>query len=117
MFGVPVVQARHKGRGERNEKSLEIRVGRSSSYLVCRRSIIALQRLESYVGEHGRVRDELQDGKPDADVLSSLHHRAAIFSDELLSIQTNLHPIVDESEERSERTRCHKDGDESKLKH
>lgn len=61
--------------------------------------------------------DELQDGKPDADVLSSFHHRAAIFSYKLLSIQSRLHPVINESEERSEGTGCHEDGDETKLNH
>ena len=61
------------------------------------------------------MRDELQDGKPDADVLHPLHHRAAIFSHKLLSVQTNLHPVIDESKERSERTSRHEDGDEAKL--
>lgn len=70
---------------------------------------------ESYVAEDGNVRDELHDGKPDADVLGSLHHWAAIFHHKLLSVQTNLNPVVNESEERSERTRRHEDGDEAKL--
>lgn len=61
--------------------------------------------------------DELQDGEPDADVLSSFHHGPAIFSYKLLSVQSRLHPVIDESEERSERTRCHEDGDETKLNH
>lgn len=61
--------------------------------------------------------DELQDRKPDADVLSSLYHRAAVFSHKLLSVQTDLHPIINESEERSEGARRHEDGDEPKLNH
>lgn len=36
VFGVAVVQARHKGRGERDEKRLQIRIGKSSDYFVCR---------------------------------------------------------------------------------
>ena len=61
------------------------------------------------------MRDELHDGKPDADVLSSLHHWAAVFHHKLLSVQTNLNPVVNEREERSERTRRHEDGDEAEL--
>lgn len=61
--------------------------------------------------------DELQDGEPDAYVLSPLHHRTAILGHKLLSIQSNLNPVVHESKERSERTRCHEDGDETKLNH
>lgn len=72
---------------------------------------------KSYIAEDGYVCDELQDGEPDANVLSSLHHWAAIFSHKLLSVQTNLHPVINKSEERSERTRCHEDGDETKLNH
>lgn len=69
----------------------------------------------THITEDGYVGDELQDGEPDANALSSLHHRAAIFTHKLLSIQTNLHPVINESEERSERTRRHEDGDETKL--
>lgn len=72
---------------------------------------------ETYIGEDGDVCDELHDGKPDTNVLSSLHHRAAILSHKLLSVQTNFHPVVNESKERSQRTRRHKDGDETKLDH
>lgn len=61
--------------------------------------------------------DELEDGEPDADALSSLHHRAAIFSHKLLSIQSNLNPVIHESKQGSERTCRHKDGDETKLNH
>lgn len=61
--------------------------------------------------------DELHDGEPDAYALSSLRYRAAIFSHKLLSVQTNLHPVIHKSEEWSERTRRHKDGDETELNH
>lgn len=61
--------------------------------------------------------DELHDGKPNADVLSSLHYRAAILSHKLLRIQSDLHPVVDESKEWRERACRHKDGDEAKLYH
>lgn len=63
------------------------------------------------------MRDELQDAEPHADVLSPLHHRPPVLRHKLLSVQTDLHPVVDEREERSERTRRHKDGDEAKLEH
>lgn len=59
-----------------------------------------LQDMQPYVGEDSDVCDELHDGKPDADVLSSLHHRAAILGHKLLRVQSDLHPVVDESEER-----------------
>lgn len=59
--------------------------------------------------------DELHNGKPDADVLSSLDHRAAILSHKLLSIQSDLHPVVDESKERRQRASSHEDGDEAEL--
>lgn len=61
--------------------------------------------------------DELQDGEPDADVLSSLYNGAAIFGHKLLRVQSRLHPVIHESEERSERTGRHEDGDEAKLNH
>lgn len=76
-----------------------------------------LPRGQPYVAEHGHVCDELQDGEPDADILSSFRHRPAILGDKLLSVQPRLHPVVNESEERSEGTRSHEDGDEPELNH
>lgn len=73
--------------------------------------------MQPYIGNDGDVCDELHDGKPDADVLSSLNHRAAILSHKLLSVQSDLHPVVDESKERRQRASRHKNGNEAKLDH
>lgn len=75
------------------------------------------QDIQSYIGDDGDVCDELHNGKPDANVLSSLNHRAPILSHKLLSVQSDFHPVVDESKERRQRARRHKDGDEAKLDH
>lgn len=41
---------------------------------------------ETYIGEDGNVCDELHDGKPDTNVLSSLHYWAAILGHKLLGV-------------------------------
>lgn len=76
-----------------------------------------LQEMRPYVGENSKVCDELHDGKPDANVLRSLHHRATVLSHKLLRVESDLHPVVNKSKKRRQRACRHKDGDEAKLDH
>ena len=48
-------------------------------------------------------------------ISSSLWYRAPEDSDELVCVQSYLHPVVEQSKERSQRQSCHKDGDEAIL--
>ncbi|XP_025786542.1 anoctamin-7 [Puma concolor] len=68
-------------------------------------------------GSISPVRDASQDVGPDADVLRALGHRAPVLADELARVQADLHPVVEQREERRERTRGHEDGDEAELQH
>lgn len=61
------------------------------------------------------MRHEVQDGEPDADVLRPLGHGAAGLAHELLRVQPDLHPVVEQREERRQREGRHEDGDEAKL--
>lgn len=117
VIGAAVVEARQDGRGESDEEGLQtvrdvqtllLKDARQSPWQRCGRA-------EPYVAEDGDVCDGLHDGEPDADVLSPLHHRAAVFSHKLLRVQADLDPVVDEREERREGTGHHEDGDEAKL--
>lgn len=71
----------------------------------------------THVGDDGQVRQGLQYVEPDSDVLGALSHRPAVLARKLVGVQTDLHPVVEEGEERREGERCHEDGDESKLEH
>lgn len=57
----------------------------------------------------------MQDLKPDADILCALRHDAPRLTDELLRVQSDLHPVVEERKERRQRERSDKDGDEAEL--
>jgi len=70
-----------------------------------------------HVGDDGQVRQGFQDVEPDADVLGALGHRPAVLARELVRVQADLHPVVEEGEERRQGERRHEDGDEPKLEH
>lgn len=61
------------------------------------------------------MRHEVQDGEPDADVLRPLGHGAAGLAHEFLRVQPDLHPVVEQREERRQREGRHEDGDEAEL--
>ena len=71
----------------------------------------------THIDYDGQVWQAFQDAEPDAYVLGALGHRPAVLAGELVSVQTDFHPVVEEGEERSERERRHEDGDEAKLEH
>lgn len=72
---------------------------------------------DTYITDDSQVGDELQDGQPDADVLSSFHNRPAILTHKLLGVKAYLHPVINQSKEWGQGTRCYEDGDEPKLQH
>ena len=57
----------------------------------------------------------VQDGEPDADVLRPLGDRPPRLTDELLRVQPDLHPVVQEREKWRQRKGGDKNGDESEL--
>lgn len=58
---------------------------------------------------------EVKDGEPDANVLGSFWHRSSGLTNELLGIESDLHPVVEEGEERGKWKGGNEDGDEPKL--
>ena len=56
-------------------------------------------------------------GEPDADVLRSFGERPASFGHQLLSVEADLDPVVDEREEWRDREGNHENGDEAELEH
>ena len=48
---------------------------------------------------------------------SPLGHRPPRLTDELLGVQSDLHPVVEEGEQGSQGEGGHEDGDETELEH
>ena len=71
--------------------------------------------LSVYIWNDSEVSNHVQDLEPDPDVLGPLGHRPSRLADELLSVQPDLHPVVQEGEEGGEGEGRHEDGDEAEL--
>ena len=56
-------------------------------------------------------------GEPDADVLRAFGERPARLGHQLLRVEPDLDPVVDEREEGRQREGGHEDGDETELEH
>lgn len=61
------------------------------------------------------MRHEIKNGEPDPNVLCALRHWPPRLAYKLLSIEANLHPVVEQREERGERKGSYEDGDEAEL--
>ena len=70
---------------------------------------------EEGIADDSQLGQHLHDLEPDPNVLSSLCHSSPCLTHKLLSIQSDLHPVVEESKERSQGEGSYKDGDETKL--
>lgn len=55
--------------------------------------------------------------EPDPDILSPLGDRPPGLTDELLRVQSDLHPVIEQSKKWGQRKGSHEDGDEAKLQH
>ena len=75
-----------------------------------------ISKLKSYIADDSQLCQHFHDLEPDSNVLSSLSHSSPGLTHELLSVQSDLHPVVEESKEWSKREGSNKDGDETKLK-
>ena len=71
----------------------------------------------SYITDDSKVGDQLHDPEPDADVLRPLGHGPACLADELLGVQSDLHPVVEEGKQGRQGEGRHEDCDEAKLQH
>ena len=67
------------------------------------------------IADNSQLSDHLHDGEPDPDVLRSLRHGPSGLADELLGVQPDLHPVVDEGEQGRQGEGRHEDCDETKL--
>ena len=47
-----------------------------------------------HVGDDCELREHVEDGEPDADVLRPLRHRPPRLAHELLRVQPNLDPVI-----------------------
>ena len=68
-----------------------------------------------YICDDGEVRDHVEDLEPDADVLGSLGHGPPRLANELLRVQPDLDPVVEQREEGGQGEGRHEDGDEAEL--
>ena len=69
------------------------------------------------IADNRQLGDHLHDGEPDPDVLGPLGHGPPGLTDELLGVQSDLHPVVEEGEQGSQGEGRHEDGDETELEH
>ena len=69
----------------------------------------------AYISDDGEVGDHVEDLEPDADVLGSLGHGAPRLADELLGVESNLDPVVEQREEGGQREGRNENGDEAEL--
>ena len=71
----------------------------------------------SYIADDGQLGDHLHDLEPDPDILGPLSHGPPRLADELLSVQPDLHPVVEEGEQGGQGEGRHEDCDETELEH
>ena len=69
----------------------------------------------TYIAYDSKVCQCVEYREPDSDVLGLLSNGAPCLTDKLVCVESDLHPVVEQSEERSERERGHKDRDEAEL--
>lgn len=59
------------------------------------------------VADDGKLRESVENLEPDSDVLTSFCYRTSRLAGELVSVQSDLHPVVEQSKERRQRKRRH----------
>ena len=67
------------------------------------------------IADNRQLSDHLHDGEPDPDVLRPLRHGPPGLADELLGVQPDLHPVVEEGEQGGQGEGRHEDCDEPEL--
>ena len=71
----------------------------------------------THVAYDSQLRQCVENCEPHANVLGSLGDGSSGFANKLLSVETDLNPIVEEGEERGEGEGCYEDGDEAELEY
>ena len=72
---------------------------------------------EEGVGDDRELGQHVQDLEPNADIFCPFGHGSARFANELLGVQANFDPVIEQGEERRQRESRHEDGDEAELQH
>ena len=68
-----------------------------------------------HIADNSQLSDHLHNPEPDPDVLRPLRHGPPGLADELLGVQPDLHPVVEEGEQGGQGEGRHEDCDETKL--
>ena len=71
----------------------------------------------THVADDGELGEAVEDREPHPDVPGALRHRPARLAHQLLRVDPDLDPVVEQREQGSERERCHEDRDEAELQH
>ena len=68
-----------------------------------------------YITDNSQLSDHLHNPEPDPDILRPLRHGPPGLADELLGVQPDLHPVVEEGEQGGQGEGSHEDCDEAEL--
>ena len=69
----------------------------------------------THICNDGQLCHYVEDAVPRPNVLCSLRHWPPLCDSVLVRVKTDLHPVVEERKQRSNRKGCHKDCDKAKL--
>ena len=69
----------------------------------------------THVTDDSELCQRVQNDKPDADVLTAFSHGTPRLAHELVRVQPDLYPVVQQREERGQREGGHEYSDEAKL--
>ena len=82
----------------------------------CQISVVFYERKNvTDITDNRQLSDHLHDGEPDPDVLGPFGHGPPGLADELLGVQSDFHPVVQEREEGRQGEGRHENCDETKL--
>lgn len=93
---------------------IQIHTNQSESSIFNTTHLIMSQYM-THIGDHWENRNHVEDLLPCTDAVSFGSHGPAELSGEFPSVHSHLHHVINESKQRSQRKRCHKQGDEAKL--
>ena len=68
-----------------------------------------------HIADNSQLSDHLHNPEPDPDVLRPLRHGPPGLADELLGVQPDLHPVVEEGEQGGQGEGSHEDCNEAEL--
>jgi len=69
----------------------------------------------TYVADDSELSECVEYSEPDADVLTALSHWTSSLTDKLVRVQSDLQPVVEQREQRSQRERSHEYRYEAEL--